>query len=160
MADQPAPAPKKVDVTIARLRLVLADVASREVAQRGQRQTFLDQREKLITFSLYGDSTMDSVLGMLADVEEKVAHCDSTLQALSNIRRRAESELESLELTKGVEEAKALLQQLQARQAEDGGSAAPLPREEIQAEISRLQLMIHEASERAAKSIEQGARRD
>ena len=161
MLDRPTPL-KKLDLTIARLRLLLADIGAREAALEDQRRTCLDQRDKLITFSLYGDTTLDSVLAMLADVEERVAEVEGRARALQRIRERAARELESLQLTKGVEEAKVLLSELQARQAESslGGSGAPSAAE-IQAEISRLQALINEASERAAQNAmaEKAARR-
>lgn len=155
----PAPALKKLDLTIARLRLLLADVTARESALEEQRRTARDQQSKLITFSLYGDSSLDSVLAMLGDVQERLGHVEGRSQALAAIRARAEQELESLQLTKGIEEAKALLQQLQAKQAAPLDSADALTADEIQAEISRLRTLINEASERAAQSIERQSRR-
>src|SRR6185503_7629163 len=109
----PAPALKKLDITIARLRLLLADVSARERAIDDQRRTANEQKAKLITFSLYGDATLDSVLAMLADVEERLAHVEGIGRSLAAVRQRAETELESLQLTKGIAEAKVLLQQLQ-----------------------------------------------
>ena len=156
---QPAPALKKLDLTIARLRLLLADVTARETALEEQRRTFREQHNKLITFSMYGDSSLDSVLTMLADVQERLAHIDSLSQSLAAIRKRAEIELESLQLTKGIEEAKVLLQKLQAKQAGPLDPAEALSPAEIQAEISRLQSLINEASERAAKNIERATHR-
>src|SRR6202171_1254423 len=156
----PAPAPvlKKIDLTIARLRLLLADVTAREAALEEQRRTCSEQHHKLITFSLYGDSSLDSVLAMLADVQERLAHIDATSRALGAIRKRADNELESLQLTKGIEEAKVLLHQLQARQAAPTDPAEALSPEEIQAEIARLRSMINEASARAAQNIERAHR--
>lgn len=153
MTAQPAPSLRKLDVTIARLRLLLADISARESAADAQRRTCLDQRHKLITFGMYGDSSLDSVLAMMADVDERLAHVESSLRSLKAIHQRAESELESLQLTKGVEDAKVLLNELQARQAQPSSAAGPLTPEQIEAEIARLQSLIHEASERAAKSI-------
>jgi hypothetical protein len=152
MPDAPA-AVKKLDLTIARLRLLLADVTARASALEDQRRVCRDQREKLITFSMYGDSSLDSVLSMLSDVDERLAEVEATARSLMAIRKRAENELESLQLTKGVEEAKVLLSELQARQAQPVGSPGALSAEEIQAEIARLQSLINEASERAAKSL-------
>jgi hypothetical protein len=143
VTEPPAPALKKLDLTIARLRLLLADVTARETALEAQRRTYNEQREKLVVFSLYGDSSLDSVLQMLADVSERLEHVEATARSLAAIRRRAESELESLQLTKGIEEAKALLTQLQAQPMQ----------QEVRAEIARLQSLINEASERAAKTI-------
>ncbi|MBV9581550.1 MAG: hypothetical protein JO057_23480, partial [Chloroflexi bacterium] len=147
---------KKIDITIARLRLLLADVSARERGLEDQRRVCRDQQNKLVTFSMYGDGSLDSVLTMLADVQERATHIDATAQSLAAIRKRAEFELESLQLTKGIEEAKVLLQQLQARQAAPADGAAgdgALSPEALQAEIARLQALINEASERAGQNI-------
>ena len=153
MSEPGPPALKKLDLTIARLRLLLADVTAREAALQDQRRTCRDQHDKLITFCMYGDTNLDTVLSMLGDVEERQAGVEATARALAAIRKRAETELESLQLTKGVEEAKVLLSQLQARQAEPADAPGALSPAEVQAEIARLQALINEASERAAKSL-------
>jgi hypothetical protein len=153
----PAPALKKIDLTIARLRLLLADITAREAALEDQRRVAREQHNKLITFSMYGDSSLDSVLTMLDDVNERLLSVETRSRSLQAIRKRAENELESLQLTKGIEEAKVLLQQLQARQAGPFDAADALSPEEIQAEIARLQALINEASERAARNIERSS---
>ncbi len=152
------PALKKIDITIARLRLLLADVSARERALEDQRRVCRKQQNKLVTFSMYGDSSLDSVLAMLGDVQERITHIEATSRSLAAIRQRAEFELESLQLTKGIEEAKVLLQQLQARQAAPDAANALSP-SEIQTEIMRLQALINEASERAAQNIERASRK-
>src|ERR1700694_1381926 len=73
----PPPALKKIDITIARLRLLLADVTAGEAANEEHRRTCRDHHNKLVTFGLYGDSSLDSVLAMLADVQERLAHIDA-----------------------------------------------------------------------------------
>jgi len=150
------PALKKIDITIARLRLLLADISSRERGLEDQRRVCREQQNKLITFSMYGDSSLDSVLAMLGDVQERLSAIEAKGQSLAAIRKRAEFELESLQLTKGIEEAKVLLHQLQAKQAAPGDG---LSADDIQAEIDRLQSLINEASERAAQNIERATRR-
>jgi hypothetical protein len=149
---------KKIDITIARLRLLLADVSQRERGLEDQRRVCREQQNKLVTFCLYGDSSLDSVLAMLGDVQERLTHVEATMQSLTAIRKRAEFELESLQLTKGIEEAKVLLHQLQARQAAPLDPADALNPDELQSEITRLQALINEASERAAQNIERAAR--
>jgi hypothetical protein len=134
---QSPPALKKLDLTIARLRLLLADVAARDASLEAQRRTAVDQRNKLVTFSLYGDSSLDSVLAMMSDVDERLAHVEAHRRRLQAVRDRAELELESLQLTKQVEEAKA-----QLAATHDA------------AEIARLQQLIHDSSERAAQTIQ------
>jgi hypothetical protein len=161
MLDDPraGPALKKIDITIARLRLLLADVSARETSIEDQRRQCREQRSKLVTFSLYGDGSLDSVLAMLTDVEERLASVEATARSLASIRKRAEVELESLQLTKGIEEAKVLLRQLRAKQDGPPDPADALGPDEIQAEIARLQTLINEASERAAKNIERAQTR-
>src|SRR5579859_877015 len=141
------PALKKLDMTIARLRLLLADVTAREAALEEQRRTCRDQHSKLITFSLYGDSSLDTVLAMIADVQERLAHVDATSQSLAAIRKRAQTEVESLQLTKTIEEAKVRMHELQAWQAGTVQLTDALSPAEVQAEISHLQSMINEASD-------------
>jgi hypothetical protein len=143
-SDQPSL--KKIDLTIARLRLLLAEITAREAALEDQRRTCREQRAKLVSFSLYGDTSLDSVLAMLGDVEERLASVDATARSLALVRERAAGELESLQLTKSIEEAKVLLRELQTRQNSDSPG-------EVDSEIARLRSLINEASERAGKSI-------
>ncbi len=154
----PAPQVRKLDATIARLRLLLADLSAREAAADAQRRTCLDQKHKLVTFGMYGDAPLDTVLAMMADVDERLAHAETTARSLAAIRQRAASELESLQLTKGVEDAKRLLHELQERQTGRSGVGDGSAGREIQAEIARLQALINEGSERAAQSIGRRAR--
>src|SRR3984893_1030197 len=149
----PAPALKKLDVTIARLRLLLAEVTAREAAHEDQRRTCREQHNKLVTFSLYGDSSLDSVLAMLGDVQERLAHIEARSRSLAAIRKRAENELESLQLTKGIEEAKVLLHELQAKQAAPIDAADALTPTAIHHDIARLRSQINEAAARAAQTI-------
>src|SRR5581483_2107307 len=71
------PALKKIDITIARLRLLLADVSARERGIEDQRRVFREQQNKLVTFSMYGESSLDSVLAMLGDVQERLSHIEA-----------------------------------------------------------------------------------
>lgn len=153
-ADQSEPALKKLDLAIARLRLLLADLSGRETSLVNQRRTLRDQQEKLLTFALYGNSTLESVLIMLRDVEERIADLEATQRAMQAIRGRAEGELESLQLTKTIDEANARLAHLRGK-----GVERDAPSEEVAAEIRDLESIIREASERAARGIEQTARR-
>jgi hypothetical protein len=140
------PALQKIDIAIARLRLLLADLSAREASLDAQRRTAREQQRKLVQFSLYGDATLDSVLSMLADVDERQQSCEALGRSLHAIRQRAENELESLQLTKGIEAARVQLAQLQATP----GPLTP----ETQSEIARLRALINEGSERAARTIE------
>jgi hypothetical protein len=141
-----------LDAMIARLRLMLADIATKEARLEGLRQQYREQRNKVIGYSLYSETSLDTSLGLMGDIAERLAETDQTLEHLGMIRRKAEGELESLQLTRGVEQAKAELATLQRRQA--AGEAERSNGEGVAEEIRRLQNLINEASERAARSIE------
>jgi hypothetical protein len=163
---------QKLDVMIARLRLLLADTGVKEQQLAGLRRQLRDQLERLVTYSLYGDGELDRSLALMADVEQRLNQADMNSRHLQRIRERAERELQTLLLTKGVEEAKARLGALVQEKAQveqalqevaapgaptvDLASAAALHEAEaaLAAEIRRLQSEINEASEQAARSIE------
>ena len=109
---------QKIDVTIAKLRLLLADVTAKEQQYTTVRQQFRDQLRRAVEFSVYGDSSLDTTLGLMAEIQQRIADAEGTLRDLTLIRTRAERELESLQLTRRIEAAKTELQQLITRQHE------------------------------------------
>ena len=147
---------QKLDVMIARMRLLLADVSAREAeANQLVRQCNL-QTEKILSFTLYGEATLDSTLAMMADVQERLDQSERTLRHLQHVRTRLETELESLQLTRRIETLRSELATLQAlgdrvEAAEEAGGPIDVARR-----IHELQDEINEASERAARTI--GAR--
>ena len=142
-----------LDVMIARLRLMLADIAAKESQLEGLRQQYREQRNKVVGYCLYSETTLETSLGLMGDIAERLRDTECTLEHLAMIRRKAETELESLQLTKGVEQAKAELAELQRQQADAELGAAPAPTD-LAEEIQRLQNLINEASDRAARSLE------
>jgi chromosome segregation ATPase len=161
---------QKLDVIIARLRLLLADVTTKQGQVSGLRRQLREQMNRIVSYSLYGDADLERTLGLMGDVEQRLRDAEMQEQHLGLIRDRVERELESLLLTRGVEQAKSRLGELQQRKAEIeralGGSdataedasapAAELAQAEqvLADEIRQLQHEINEASERAARSIE------
>jgi hypothetical protein len=142
-----------LDVMIARLRLMLADIAAKEAQLQGLQQQYREQRNKVVGYCLYSETSLETSLGLMGDIAERLRDTEATLEHLAMIRRKAETELESLQLTKGVEQAKAELADLQRRQADAEGGAAPAPGD-LSEEIQRLRNLINEASDRAARSLE------
>jgi hypothetical protein len=154
----------QVDVSIARLRLFLADIDRRERDLRTLRRQFREQMERVITFALYREPSVEQTLTMMGDVDQRGQTVEQSLQYLGHLRARVEAELESLQLTKGIEAAKLELAELEARRAEvaaAGLDEAAGPQdadgtptlEELTAEIRRLQALINEASERAVQTL-------
>ena len=145
---------QKIDVTIAKLRLLLADVTAKEQQYTGVRQQFRDQLRRAVEYSIYGDSSLDGTLGLMAEIQQRIAAAEGTLRDLGLIRARAERELESLQLTKRIEAAKTELQQLVARQRElEQAGALGTAASELGAQIRQLRQQINEASEQAARTL-------
>lgn len=146
---------QKLDVTIAKLRLLLANVMAKEQQLQTMRLQFRDQLRKSIEYSVYGDGSLEGTLGLMGEIQQRIATTEGALRDLGLVRTRAERELESLQLTKRIEEAKTELADLIARQAElarEGtlGAAG----QELGSQIERLRQQINEASEQAAKTLD------
>ena len=138
---------------IARLRLMVADIDAKQTQLENLRRQYREQHKKVISSSLYSETSLETTLGLLRDVSERQRDVDQTLEQLVLVRRMAESELESLQLTRGVDQARAALAELKRRQVDADDSALPTT-DEFQEEILRLQNLINDASDRAARSIE------
>jgi len=167
---------QKLDVMIAGLRLLQANAAAKESQLAGLRRQLNSQLERLVSYSLYGEGDLERNLALMSDVELRLDQTERDLRNLARIRERAEREMESLLLTRGVEHAKAQVAALHRRKAEieealaeaapRGGPELDLQRaaelrdasQALDADIRRLQQEINEASERAARSLE-GQRR-
>lgn len=145
---------QKIDVTIARLRLLLADVSAKEQQYQAMRQQFRDQLRRAVEYSVYGDSSLDGTLNMMGEIQQRIGDAEAALRDLGLVRTRAERELESLQLTKRIEAAKEELRKLLARQAElerEGtlGTAGA----QLGQQIRELRQQINEASEQAARTL-------
>ena len=163
---------QKLDVMIASLRLLLANASAKETQLTGLRRQLHDQLERLVTYTLYGEVELERNLALMSAVDLRLNQIETDLRNLARIRERAEREMESLLLTRGVERAKAQVAALHQRKAEieetlaeaapHGGPKLDLQRvaelrnasQALDADIRRLQHEINEASERAARSLE------
>jgi hypothetical protein len=145
---------QQIDVTIAKLRLLLADVSAKEQQYTSVRQQFRDQLRRAIDYSIYGDGSLDGTLGLMAEIQQRIASAEGTLRDLSLIRARAERELESLQLTKRIEAAKTELRHLLARQSElEQAGRLSEAAEPLGEQIRQLRPQINEASEQAARTL-------
>lgn len=145
---------QKIDVTIARLRLLLADVSAKEHQHASVLRQFREQLRRAVEYSMYGDNSLDGTLGLMAEIQQRIEATEATLRDLTLIRTRAERELESLQLTRRIEAAKTELRELINRQRElereGNGVAASM---DLALQIRQLQQQINEASEQAARTI-------
>jgi hypothetical protein len=141
-----------LDVMIARLRLMLADIAAKEAHLETLGRQYREQRRKVVGYTLYSETTLETSLNLMDDVAARLRDTEQTLHHLSMIKEKAQAELESLQLTRGVEQAKAKLAELE-RQSSGSTAATGASSDEIESEMRRLRTLINEASERAARSI-------
>lgn len=145
---------QKIDATIAKLRLVLANVKAKEQQYEGVRHQFREQLRRVVEYGVYGESSLDSTLGAMAEIQQRLADTEAAARDLGLIRARAERELESLQLTKRIEAARATLQKLrEQRQALTRAGTAEADGQELDEQILLLQQEINEASEQAARTL-------
>jgi hypothetical protein len=142
----------KLDLTIARLRLLLAEVEGKREALRASRHQYDEQIKRLVRFAVHDDGGVENTLSMMLDVDgrlQEVARQDRYLEMIAAAARR---ELDSLLLTKLVEEAHAKIEVLR-RQQEQPSEGDQSQQAKIVDEIRRLEGIIAEASGAAAKAI-------
>ena len=149
---------QQLDLAISRLRLLLADVEARlQSAIEAERQSS-EQLRHVVARSLYAETSLEAVLTMMADIEERRDSSAVRRRHLEMIRAAVAAELESLQLTRGVEQAKKELSNLQKEvaQLEQQAPAASSPgrAEALLEEIQRLRQLINEAAERAARTLQ------
>ena len=147
---------QKLDVMIARMRLLLADVAAREAQVNQVVRQCHAQTEKILTSTLYGEGTIDTPLTMMSDVQERLEYSERMLQQLQLVRTRLEAELESLQLTKRIESLRTELLALRAQADQPEVADPAASASDITRRMNELQEEINEASEHAARTI--GAR--
>lgn len=132
----------ELEKMVLRIRMMLATIKSKEEELDSQRAEFANQLLRIQGYALYGNIALDSSLLLMEEVENRLNHLEETLRRLRGIKKRAEEELECLELTRSIEQAKAELASLRSQN-----------NEEAAAEIRRLEQFISEASKKASESI-------
>jgi len=145
----------KLDLNIVRLKLLLAEVnAKRETLTATQRQ-YEDQINRLVDITIHEDSGVDRTLGMMLDVDARLQELTRQQHYLELVGDKARRELDSLQLTKLIEETRAQLALLRQRQREEDAAVRADDEgvDHVAQEIRRLEEIITVASGVAAKSI-------
>ena len=140
----------KLDQTIARLRLLLAEIKGREESHAATRRQYEEQIARVIDIAVRGEAGLDRALTMTADLDARLHDLANRERYLARIKGQAQRELESLQLTKTIEEARAQIALLRQEQEYDNGAAGA---DRLKAEIRRLEDVIATASDEAARSI-------
>ena len=168
---------QELEKRIGLLRILLADVAGKQVQLADMERQYRGQLTRIVEFVVYREGDVGNALALMTDVQTKLDEVTQTVAHLEMIATKGTMELEVLLLTKRVAEARSQLTQLEERQQElasrlvglSGADRAASPTvaddaaemddirgiyDEVESEISRLNTLITEASERAARTVQ------
>ncbi len=135
---------RKLDETIANLKLALATIESKEQALLQAERQASAQYKRIVNYTLYEGGDLERALNMMDEIGQRTQYARSSLQHLKLIKQRAQDDLRAMHLTKTIEDAKAELSQLQAKQAQG---------EALEDAIAELEGRISEASALAGRLI-------
>jgi hypothetical protein len=158
---------REMDRRMGLLRLLVADLDARQRQGQQARDQLRGQLSRLVDFAVRANMSVPNALAALAEAEERLAQQEMTLRHLSLLRRRAQSELDALLVTRGVADAHARLAELEAQRVllrqppatadspTQPPSAEPADSElaEIEAEMAELRATIEAASAAAARAL-------
>ena len=167
----------EIERRMAMLRLMLADITARQEQSQANEQQLHTQYQRIIDFAVQRNAGVANALALLAETEQRLSQERATLRHLEALRRRAQSELDTLRLTRSVADAQQRLTELEARrqeltklpvgpqaggdtEASESPAVASSELAEIDTEIAELNTLIADASESAARALsEQQANR-
>lgn len=138
----------QIHQAMARLRLLLAEISGKEEELDATIKQFRAQLTRLPVQTAYGRTSLSGALSAMMEMEERLAHAETMKRHLLAIKERSRQELEALELTLRVEEAKETLAAMYARLREGGERDL-----EAESNIRRLEEFIAEYSQRAGRTI-------
>jgi chromosome segregation ATPase len=173
---------QELEKRIGLLRLLLADIQGKQAQLREMEEQYQAQLTRIVEFVVYREGDVANALSLMSEVQSKLDEVVQTAGHLKLVRERSEMELDVLVLTKRVTEARSQLAELESRQQELVKRLSHLPSSgepevseapeyeghkddmrqihdevaEVEHEISRLNSLITEASERAARTIQSG----
>ena len=132
---------------ISRVRFLLATITGKEEDLEGLSRQFKRQLARVPGYAVHGGNSLEGTLAIMSEVQERLDEVETTHAHLAAIRVRAEEELQALDLTNRIEQAKNDLAALQARQNSGVSS------NDLKTEIVELERFIEEASRRAGEAI-------
>ncbi|HEX6510816.1 MAG TPA: hypothetical protein VF157_00835 [Chloroflexota bacterium] len=135
---------RKLDETIANLKLALATIETREQSLMQVERNAAGQYKRIVNFTLYEGGDLERALQMMDEIGQRTQYARTALEHLRLIKQRAEDDLRAMQLTKTIEDAKAELSELQAKQAHG---------ESLATAIAELEARISEASALAGRLI-------
>ena len=136
---------QEMQKAISRLRMLLALLKGKEEALDALVRQFNLQLERAPRHAIHGGNPLDNTLSIMGEIQERLDGAEKARSHLDLIKRQAVNELEALNITCRINEAKEELANLTAER-EDGHDVESR-------RIEELQRIIEEASNRAAKAI-------
>lgn len=130
---------------IARLRILIASIKAKEDEMDALVRQFKRQLERAPRHAIHGGNPLENTLSIMGEIQERLDAAEKARLHLDLIKRQAENELEALNITGRINDAKAELSNLKA----DSQSG----RRVDSSRIDELERFIEEASIRAAKAI-------
>ena len=130
---------------ISNLRLLLASVRAKEDELEALARQFRRQLERAPRYAIQAGNPLELTLNLMGEIQERLDSVETQRKHLAAIRRQAEAELEALNITEKIAQAKEELAGLRASQ--NAGEAVDEGR------IAELQRFIEEASIRAGEAI-------
>ena len=146
-------ATSQLEQTMANLRLGLAEMRNKEEQLDAQISQFQTQLRRLPRQVVYGQTSLDSSLTAMGEIEEQLEDVVANRRRLLAIKKTATQELEALELLKRVDEARSQLAELKKN-----GQAAGPAGEDVQSDIRQLEGFIAASSRQAEQAITEGFR--
>ena len=130
---------------ISSLRLLLASVRAKEDELEALARQFRRQLERAPRYAIQAGNPLELTLNLMGEIQERLDSVETQRKHLAAIRRQAEAELEALNITEKIAQAKEELAGLRA--SRNAGEAVDESR------IAELQRFIEEASIRAGEAI-------
>src|SRR5215469_5266628 len=106
---------QELDRRVGLLRLMLADITDRERQGQAGLVTLRAQLKRIVEFTVQRNGGVGNALASMAEVEERITRQEAELRHLELLRRRAESEIQTLMVTRGIADARARLAELERR---------------------------------------------
>ena len=130
---------------INRLQLLIASIKGKEAEMDGLVRQFERQLERAPRHAIHGGNPLENTLSIMGEIQERLDAAAKARTHLDMIKRQAENELEALNITGRINDAKKELTSLKL--GRDVGQDVDLNR------ISELERFIEDASNRAARAI-------
>ena len=134
---------------ISRLRLLLASVRAKDDELEALARQFQRQLARAPRYAVQGGNPLEITLNLMGEIQERLDNVERQRKHLASIRSQAEAELQALNITERIAQAKSELSELRA--------SADASDPETARRIAELRRFIEEASIRAGQAITGGS---